>query len=132
MRGGVKRPLAVCRALNIRSDDLVRQRSILYITDFVGSDSRPTSNLQAKIDRMGKLPLLNHPLDEPSAFTPRSLMDTVRRARCIPDGDVPRICVLEFDGDITDWLVSQGLAQPFPAWPCFHTTMFAIEVEGVQ
>lgn len=81
---------------------------------------------------MDKLPLLNHPLDEPTAFTPQSLMDTVRRARCIPDSTVPPICILEFDGDITDWLVGQGLAKPFPAWPCFHSTMFAIEVEGVQ
>jgi uridine phosphorylase len=82
---------------------------------------------------MDKLPLLNHPLDESTAFTPQSLMDTVRRARCIPDGgDVPPICILEFDGDITDWLVGQGLARRFPAWPCFHTTMFAIEVEDVQ
>lgn len=87
---------------------------------------------QAKIDGMDKLPLLNHPLEEQTAFTPQSLMDTVRRARRIPNGDAPPICILEFDGDITDWLVGQGLAQPFPAWPCFHTTMFAIEVEGVQ
>ena len=80
---------------------------------------------------MDKLPLLNHPLDEPSAFTPQSLMDSVRRARSIPDGLVPPICILEFDGDITDWLIDQGLAKKFPAWSCFHTTMFAIEVEDI-
>jgi uridine phosphorylase len=80
---------------------------------------------------MDKLPLLNHPFDKPSAFTPRSLMDSVRRARSIPDGDVPPICILEFDGDITDWLIDHGLARKFPSWPCFHTTMFAIEVEDV-
>ncbi len=80
---------------------------------------------------MDKLPLLNHFLDEPTAFTPQSLMDSARRARCIPDGELPPVCILEFDGDITDWLVGQGLAQPFPAWPCFHTTMFGIEVEDV-
>src|ERR1700752_909678 len=81
---------------------------------------------------MDNLPLLKHPLEEPSAFTPRSLMETVRRARCIPDGRVPPICILEFDGDITDWLVGQGITHRVPAWPCFHTTMFAIEVEDVQ
>lgn len=91
----------------------------------------PTVNRQRKYG-MDKLPLLNHPLEEPTAFTPLSLMDTVRRARFIPPGEVPPICILEFDGDITDWLVGQGLAKPFAAWPCFHSTMFALEAEGVQ
>lgn len=80
---------------------------------------------------MEKLPLLNHPLDQPSAFTPEGLMNSVRRARSISEGEVPPICVLEFDGDITDWLIGHGRARKFPSWPCFHTTMFAIEVEDV-
>ena len=58
-------------------------------------------------------------------------MDDVRRNRQIPDGDIPAICILEFDGDLTDWLVKEGLAKPFPSWACFHTQMFAIEIEGV-
>ena len=58
-------------------------------------------------------------------------MDSVRHARSIPNGDVPPICILEFDGDITDWLNDQGLARKFPSWSCFHTTMFAIEVEDL-
>ncbi|MES1261489.1 MAG: nucleoside phosphorylase [Acidobacteriota bacterium] len=76
-------------------------------------------------------PILDHPLHEPSVFTPGNLMDDVRRARGVPDGTVPELCLLEFDGDLTDWLVREGIARPFPAWACFHTTMFAIEVEGV-
>jgi uridine phosphorylase len=77
------------------------------------------------------LPILNHPLGETSAFTASNLMDDVRRTRQIPNGVVPPLCVLEFDGDITDWLVAQGLAKPFQSWPCFHTTMYAIDIEGV-
>lgn len=80
---------------------------------------------------MDKLPLLNHALDEPSAFTPQGLMDSVRLARCIPEGNVPPICILDFDGDITDWLIARGLAQKFTSWPCFHTTMFSIDVEDM-
>jgi uridine phosphorylase len=75
-------------------------------------------------------PILNHPLDQPSAFTASNLIDSVRRAREIPSGAIPRLCLLEFDGDLTDWLVREGLAKPFPAWPCFHTAMFVIEMEG--
>ena len=79
-----------------------------------------------------KPPILDHhSVDEPSVFTPGNLMDDVRRTRGIPEGTVPPLCVLEFDGDLTDWLVREGIAKPFRSWACFHTTMFALEVEGV-
>ena len=75
--------------------------------------------------------ILNHPLEQPSAFTAGNLIDSVRRTRQIPNGAAPPLCFLEFDGDLTDWLVRQGVATPFPSWPCFHTTMFALDVEGI-
>lgn len=76
-------------------------------------------------------PILEHPATEAAVFTPSSLMGDVRRARGIPAGPVPALCILEFDGDLTDWLVRKGIARPFPAWACFHTTMFAFEAEGI-
>jgi len=83
------------------------------------------------MERMDTLPLLHHPLDEPSAFTPQALMESVRRARGVHAGDVPSICFLEFDGDLTDWLVNKGLARQFHSWACFHTAMYALGVEGL-
>ena len=83
------------------------------------------------IDDSGS-PILHHPVEQPSAFTPQSLVDDVRRARLIPTGPVPPLCFLEFDGDLTDWLVAEGIAKPFAAWPCFHTKMFAMELEGLS
>jgi uridine phosphorylase len=59
-------------------------------------------------------------------------MEDLRRARDVPEGAVPAVCILEFDGDLTDWLVQQGIAKPFPSWACFHTAMFAMEIEGVR
>src|SRR6267143_951374 len=76
-------------------------------------------------------PILGHALDQPSAFTPKNLIDDVRQSRQIPAGIVPPLCILEFDGDITDWLVRDGLAKPFGPWACFHTSMFAMDLEGV-
>ncbi len=70
------------------------------------------------------LPLLNHPLDEPTAFRPEDLTESVRSSRKRPDGDVPAICILEFDGDLTDKLQSRGELERCDAWPCFHTTMW--------
>lgn len=77
------------------------------------------------------LPILNHPFDHASAFTAKDLIDDVRRRRQIPAENVPAVCVLEFDGDLTDWLVREGVAKPFEAWACFHTSMFAMDLEGI-
>ncbi len=56
------------------------------------------------------IPLLQHALDAPSAFTPENLLEAVRTERDLPRDPVPEVCVLEFDGDLTDWLV--GAASP--------------------
>ena len=74
--------------------------------------------------------LLAHPLEESSAFTPETLLEAVRAARSLPREPVPPICILEFDGDLTDWLISTGVAKPWKSWACFHTTMHALAVEG--
>lgn len=79
----------------------------------------------------GKLPLFEHALSSPTTFTPAALLDAVRAERSISPEPVPEICVLEFDGDLTDWLVSTGVATPHKSWACFHTTMFSLEVDGV-
>ena len=77
------------------------------------------------------IPLLAHPLEAPAAFTPEALLEAVRVARGLPRGDaVPPVCILDFDGDLTDWLVATGAATPWKSWACFHTTMQALEVDG--
>lgn len=86
------------------------------------------------ISRMSKdqksLPLLQHALDAPSAFTPENLLEAVRTERDLPRDPVPEVCVLEFDGDLTDWLVGAGLATRWHPWACFHTSMETVEVDG--
>ena len=78
-----------------------------------------------------KLPILIHPTDEPSAFTAQTLIDDVRRLRQIPTDAPPPVCILEFDGDLTDWLVERGIARPFSSRACFHTTMFVLDLDGL-
>lgn len=76
------------------------------------------------------LPLFQHALDSPSAFTPENLLDAVRTERELPRDPVPEVCVLEFDGDLTDWLVRTGRAARCRPWACFHTSMETVEVDG--
>ncbi len=77
-------------------------------------------------------PILDHAIEQPSEFTPKRLIEDLRRIRKVPSGVVPPVCILEFDGDLTDWLVREGMAEAFPSWACFHTTMFAMKLEGVM
>jgi uridine phosphorylase len=76
------------------------------------------------------LPLLDHNLAEATAFSPKALVEAVRAQRNLKETSIPEVCVLEFDGDLTDWLVSARRARPFEGWACFHTTMFTLELDG--
>ena len=55
------------------------------------------------------LPLLQHSLESPSAFTPERLMEAVRAERSLANEPVPPLCVLDFDGDLSDQLAAEGI-----------------------
>ena len=78
------------------------------------------------------LSILCHNLQEQSAFTPEGLVAAVRESRNLATASVPPLCVLDFDGDLTDWLIGRKLVEPYAAWACFHTTMYLLESEGVS
>lgn len=59
-------------------------------------------------------------------------MSAVRATKGLPKLSVPQICVLDFDGDLTDWLVSHEKANSFESWACFHTKMYLVETDGVS
>jgi hypothetical protein len=74
--------------------------------------------------------LLSHDLQAPSVFTPEAVVAAVRAGRPRVDAPVPAVCVLDFDGDLTDALLAQQVASPCPAWACFHTTLYRVTVDG--
>jgi uridine phosphorylase len=76
------------------------------------------------------IPLLSHPYMSPSAFTPEALVRAVRAERGIGSEKIPAVCVLDFDGDLTDWLIEKGLVHRCTYWACFHTSMYVIKVDG--
>jgi len=83
-----------------------------------------------KIDNIN-LPLLRHRISAQTAFSPEALVEAVRKERALEITSVPSVCVLDFDGDLTDWLVGKGIACLYPTWAYFHTTMYSFEVDGV-
>jgi uridine phosphorylase len=79
-----------------------------------------------------RLPLLNHPLHETSTFRPEDLVEAVRAQRRLTALDLPEVCVLDFDGDISDALVAAREVQACEGWPCFHTSMWALPVGALH
>ena len=58
----------------------------------------------------------------PSVFRPEHLLREARRQRGLPDRDVPNLCVLDPDGDLTGFLIGRG-ARRCEGWACYHTEL---------
>jgi len=70
--------------------------------------------------------------DEPSVFTPESLLREARRQKDLPDRSAPDVCVLDPDGDIVRHLASTGRAEEDPTWPGYHTDLYRFELNGEE
>lgn len=78
---------------------------------------------------MPKSPLFDHDHAEPTAFSPQGLLEAVVATRQLPHHEVPKVVVLEFDGDLYDALVAAG-AETWKTWACFHTPMCVVDIDG--
>src|SRR5262245_42568482 len=76
--------------------------------------------------------LSNKHYTEPSVFTAENLLREARRQKSLARGHVPRVCVLDPDGDIVRWLVGTHRAESHPPWACYHTDLFTFAHEGIQ
>jgi uridine phosphorylase len=78
------------------------------------------------MDERSRLPpLLRHKAyGQASEFVPDKLLREARRQKSLPDGRLPRVCVLDPDGDIVANLMARGQAQRNAVWACYHTTMY--------
>jgi len=78
-------------------------------------------------------PILSHKwYEHPSVFVPGNLLREARRQRAIPDGQVPRVCVLDPDGDIVRNLCATNKAKLNPYWACYHTQLYDFEYDGIE
>jgi len=76
-------------------------------------------------------PILAHKhTDEPSAFTPESLLREARRQKGAGAVAVPKVCLLDPDGDIVRQLRADGRARRHEGWVCYHTEMWVFDLDG--
>ncbi|MDP6515880.1 MAG: nucleoside phosphorylase [Alphaproteobacteria bacterium] len=69
-------------------------------------------------------PILDH--KSPTAatvFEPTALLREARRQKGLDAEPVPRVCILDPDGDLVRRLRQTGAAQRFESWPCYHTRL---------
>lgn len=66
----------------------------------------------------------------PSVFEPTALLREARRQKGLVAVDVPRVCILDPDGDIVRRLKQTGQSQPFEGWPCYHTKLDTFILSG--
>jgi uridine phosphorylase len=74
--------------------------------------------------------LANKRPEAPSVFLPDALLREARRQKQLKVADVPAVCILDPDGDILRRLKTSGRAQPFEAWPCYHTELNTFSLAG--
>jgi len=65
----------------------------------------------------------------PSVFTPENLLREARRQKATSLGSVPRICVLDPDGDLWRHLRDTD-GRRSPHWACYHTDLYECEIAG--
>jgi hypothetical protein len=66
--------------------------------------------------------------DEPSAFTPESLLRDARRQKGADAVSVPKVCLLDPDGDIVRRLRPDRRARRHEGWVCYHTDMWVYDL----
>lgn len=77
-------------------------------------------------------PILAHKhYGSPSAFTPESLLREARRQERAAVANVPRVCLLDPDGDIVRQLNADGRARRHDGWVCYRTELFVFEESGL-
>src|SRR5882724_1672242 len=68
----------------------------------------------------------------PSLFRPENMLREARRQKGIGAGSVPRICILDPDGDLVDFVQTEHGATRSASWACYHTSMWEWERDGVR
>jgi uridine phosphorylase len=68
--------------------------------------------------------------DTPSAFTPESLLREARRQKGAGAVAVPKVCLLDPDGDIVRQLRAEDRARRHEGWVCYHTDMWVFDLNG--
>jgi uridine phosphorylase len=60
------------------------------------------------------------------------MLESARIQKNLAPLTVPEGCLLDFDGELVDFLVACGGAMLEPSWPCFHTRLYLWQANGTE
>ena len=75
-------------------------------------------------------PLFEHDYTDEPVFLPGNMLESARIQKSLPPLTVPEGCLLDFDGELVDFLTANGRAKLEPSWPCFHTRLYLWHANG--
>lgn len=75
-------------------------------------------------------PLFEHNHADEPIFLPGNMLESARIKKNLPPMTLPQVCLLDFDGELVDFLVANGKAKLELSWPCFHTRLYRWTVNG--
>jgi uridine phosphorylase len=77
-------------------------------------------------------PLFEHDHDDEPVFLPGNMLESARIQKNLPPLTVPEGCLLDFDGELVDFLMASGQAKLEPSWPCFHTHLYLWQTNSTE
>jgi len=77
-------------------------------------------------------PLFEHDHTDESIFLPGNMLESARVQKNLLPLAVPEGCLLDFDGELVDFLVANGRAKQDSSWPCFHTRLYRWTVNETE
>lgn len=78
------------------------------------------------------VPLFEHNHAEEPVFLAGNMLEAARLQKNLPPLAVPHGCLLDFDGELVEFLLMTGAATHEPAWPCFHTRLYRWSANGTE
>jgi len=76
--------------------------------------------------------LSNKYYNEQSVFLPENLLREARRQKKIRECDIPKICLLDPDGDLVDYLLKSNDARKNDCWACYHSSLYTFHLDGIE
>jgi uridine phosphorylase len=76
--------------------------------------------------------LSNKHYNEQPVFLPENLLREARRQKNKPNCEVPSICLFDPDGDLSDYLISNGHAKKSVCWACYHSILYSFNLDGFE
>jgi len=80
-----------------------------------------------------KYPILkNKHYQQPSVFRPENLIREARRQKGLGTCKIPKVCVLDPDGDLVKYLIQQDKARKNNCWACYHSNLYNFRLDGLE